>query len=563
MKKILCFLLACVFCVSILAQEEKPLSKENASLYKDIFRALEKENISKAESLTEQLTDDSLLGYVLSEKYFTSSYRTKPEEIKDWFKKYSDLSVADRMYKLGEQKKVNLPKPNKKTNSNFGKAACTHLFKEEPIDIFNSISFKNLSKKREQEALKIKNRLMSFLKKGKTLTVKNILNDKHTIDLFSQRQLDTGRMALAFSYFLDGYDDQALEMAQKALQKSGKYLPHASWTAGLVSWRQGKIENALTYFQQTADNSNANDLLKAAASFWAARAHLKLGNYDKVGDYLEYAAKYPRTFYGLMALRVLGDDLTHIWAIPEKQVEEDIEVDFSHPALIRFYALKQIGKDDLAQQEISNLYLNSSQATKGILLMISKKDGFSKELLSVSGPLNEQASKYPVPNWKPQNGWQIDKALVYAYVRQESCFNPNAVSPMGARGLMQLMPQTAKEIARKTNVSYSSAKLKEPNYNLMLGQSYLQSLLNNSMIEGNLILTAVAYNAGPGNLEKWKKRMNYNKDPLLFIESIPSKETRGFVERIMVNFWIYKSLLGSSLNTLDDVISGKWPIYNK
>ena len=80
-------------------------------------------------------------------------------------------------------------------------------------------------------------------------------------------------------------------------------------------------------------------------------------------------------------------------------------------------------------------------------------------------------------------------------------------------------------------------------------------------IEGNLIFTAVAYNAGPGNLIKWKSKMKYQNDPLLFIESIPAKETRGFVERIMVNYWIYNSLTKSSLESLDAIVHGKWPIY--
>ena len=71
----------------------------------------------------------------------------------------------------------------------------------------------------------------------------------------------------------------------------------------------------------------------------------------------------------------------------------------------------------------------------------------------------------------------------------------------------------------------------------------------------------MAYNAGPGNLAKWKKRMNYQNDPLLFIESIPSKETRSFVERILVNYWVYRSLMGQSMQSLDDVAGGLWPIY--
>ena len=359
MKKII-FILVIFFCTSLSAEVITPLSRSDASLYEDIFKALDKENFTKSDRLAEELTDDSLMGYVLAKKYLSRTYKTKPAEITAWLKKYSDLPVAAQIYKLGERKKATLPK-TKPAGTVVGKTACTHVLKEEPIDSFKNLTFTNLFTKSRNEAQARKRRIVYFLEKGKTLTAKNLLLDKRTISLFSQRQLDTGRTALAFSYFLDGHDDQALDMAKDALKKSDKYLPLALWTAGLVSWRQGQIENALTYFQQTAEHAQANDLLKAAASFWTARAHLKLGHYDQVGSYLEYAAGFPRTFYGLMALRALGDDLANMWRVPEQEVEEDIDVNFSHPALTRFYALKQIDQDDLAKKELSYLYLNASR----------------------------------------------------------------------------------------------------------------------------------------------------------------------------------------------------------
>ena len=126
---------------------------------------------------------------------------------------------------------------------------------------------------------------------------------------------------------------------------------------------------------------------------------------------------------------------------------------------------------------------------------------------------------------------------------------------------MQIMPQTGKVIAKMSQMKFQPHKMENESYNLTLGQNYLSYLMGLPAIEGNLIFTAVAYNAGPGNLIKWKNKMNYQDDPLLFIESIPAKETRGFVERIMVNYWIYNSLTKSSLGSLDSIVHGKWPIY--
>ena len=194
--------------------------------------------------------------------------------------------------------------------------------------------------------------------------------------------------------------------------------------------------------------------------------------------------------------------------------------------------------------------------------MISEENGFSDDLMGVVGSLDGDDERFPAPNWCPIDGWKVDRSLVYAFVRQESCFNRRAKSAVGALGLMQIMPQTGRELCRILGYPWSVRKMQEPEFNLSLGQNYLLRLMALPEINNNLIFTAVAYNAGPGNLSKWKKKMNFQEDPLLFIESIPSKETRSFVERIMVNYWIYRSLMGESLSTLDDVASGQFPIHS-
>ena len=80
-------------------------------------------------------------------------------------------------------------------------------------------------------------------------------------------------------------------------------------------------------------------------------------------------------------------------------------------------------------------------------------------------------------------------------------------------------------------------------------------------MQNNLIKTAVAYNAGPGNLVKWETKMDYQNDPLMFLETLPSKETRSFIERSLVNYWVYRDLMNEPLDSLDAVVSGQWPIY--
>jgi len=96
---------------------------------------------------------------------------------------------------------------------------------------------------------------------------------------------------------------------------------------------------------------------------------------------------------------------------------------------------------------------------------------------------------------------------------------------------------------------------------LELGQKYLTYLLSNQLVKRDLFHLAVAYNAGPGNLRKWLRKANFGSDPLLFVESIPWRESRLFVERVLTNFWIYRERLRQDTPSLDAVATGHWPIY--
>ena len=127
---------------------------------------------------------------------------------------------------------------------------------------------------------------------------------------------------------------------------------------------------------------------------------------------------------------------------------------------------------------------------------------------------------------------------------------------------MQLMPRTASHVAADRSLRRRNAdKLYDPAFNLDLGQRYVTELLGDRVVRGDLFKLAVAYNAGPGNLRKWLRAIDHRNDPLLFIESIPSRETRIFVERVLANLWIYRERLSQDTPSLDAVATGHAPIY--
>jgi soluble lytic murein transglycosylase-like protein len=129
---------------------------------------------------------------------------------------------------------------------------------------------------------------------------------------------------------------------------------------------------------------------------------------------------------------------------------------------------------------------------------------------------------------------------------------------------MQLMPRTASFVAGQRSLrGRKKDKLFNPELNLSLGQRYIGQLLSDKSIPDDLFRLTTAYNAGPGNLRNWERKINYRQDPLLFIESLPSRETRLFIERVLTNLWLYRDRLGQPSPSKDDVVSGTWPGYRR
>ncbi len=168
------------------------------------------------------------------------------------------------------------------------------------------------------------------------------------------------------------------------------------------------------------------------------------------------------------------------------------------------------------------------------------------------------SARFPVPRLRPLGGFSVDPALVYALTRLESNFDPEAVSGVGAHGLMQLMPATAGYVTgHPDRFTSAPSRLANPSVNLELGQRYVDYLAGNSNVEGDLIKLLASYNAGPNRVAGWTPQ----SDPLLFMEAIPNEETRGFVHRALTYLWIYGRQLGLPSPSLDALAADVWPSY--
>jgi soluble lytic murein transglycosylase-like protein len=161
-----------------------------------------------------------------------------------------------------------------------------------------------------------------------------------------------------------------------------------------------------------------------------------------------------------------------------------------------------------------------------------------------------------MPALHPEGGFTIDPALVYALARTESGFEPDATSPAGARGLLQLMPETARYIRRSAGIS---GTLSNPSTNLAIGQAYIRYLGDQAGISDNLLAILASYNAGPSAAAVWYNALQQDSDPLIFIETIPNDQTRHFVHQVLADSWLYAEEIGIRPASLDDLADGNFP----
>lgn len=348
-----------------------------------------------------------------------------------------------------------------------------------------------------------------------------------------------------------------------AAEKSVLHESGTEWREGLASYRRGDMATAAMYFQALSDEHNdwpAND--RAAVAFWAYRALSSLGKETDARRYALRAAEQPPGFYSLLARKVTGIN-PHL--SPDVKLQKaQIEPLLSWKAVQRAIALKEIAEDSLAGEELRNLFDSSSVSERRQLITLASllnlpAAGMYMALETARANDETSDTVYPMPHWEPVTGYHIQPALLFAIMRQESGFNPTAHSAAGATGVMQLMPATAHAMAVELGLKYHSPA---PAISMTLGQGYLERLMDMSAIGDNLILLLASYNAGPGTVENWKRKLHYNNDPLLFIESVPYNETRQYVLRVLGSYWVYSQLLGvEEVPSIAALADGNWPRY--
>lgn len=362
---------------------------------------------------------------------------------------------------------------------------------------------------------------------------------------------------------VDYHDYDTGQLAQPE-GKGGSDDPAAAWNAGLAAWRKKDYAAAAPYFEKAAGSPRASAWTQSAGAFWAARCHLRGHHPELVGAWLQKAAEHPRSFYGIIAVKALGLEQTRFnWELPALN-DTLVDALAKVPAGKRALALLDAGQSARAEQEMRQINPADDLTLQRAMMAFAHEAGEPAFEMRLGSGLQDEggrlydAALYPDAPWRPEGGYKVDKALVHAFIRQESRFETDAHNKSsGATGLMQLMPATARALGGSDAVD----QLQRPALNIALGQKYLDKLLKDDAVKNNLFRLAVAYNAGPGNLAKWEKALDYENDPLLFIETLPAAETRLFIEKVMTNYWIYRLKYKQTTHSLEMVASGEWPLY--
>ncbi len=541
------------------------LPEEDVLKYKEIFKLQERGKWGQANSKIGKLQNPVLLGHVRAQKYLhPTKYRSRYKELLFWMQKFGDHPQAKRIYKLAKRRKPTKwkapPKPLGKILSGNGPNPISQFGKGKSQNKFSTRFDLNAATARKQ--------IRSFIKRGWPTGAYRKLKTRRYSKILNHSQIALIRAEIAHGYFVFGKDQLALDLANQSIAESRETVPIASWAAGLAAWRLGKIQKSGSYFKSVAEHSGASPAIKAAAAYWASRAYLIAQKPKSYFKWLERAATYEDTFYGILAHRALGIQTSFDWGLP-LLTESKLKRLSRFPGGRRAFALLQLKMKEAAELELRHLYWEIPENLRPALLTISVNKGMSGLSMRIAGILKSKghpsyySALFPIPNWKMEQETNVDPSLIYAMVRQESQFNPAAKSARGARGLMQLMPRTAAFIGRNKSLRRGIGKkqLFDPGKNVTLGKRYIQHLLSLRDIHGDLFKMLAAYNGGPGKLRKWSKKINYQNDPLFFIESIPSRETRDFVENVLLNLWMYRLKRNEPTPSLDQVASGYWPRY--
>ncbi len=533
----------------------EPLAPSEAAIVRRIFALQDSGRITAAQQATAELTDKTLLGSILADRYLGPYTISTATQLEDWLGRFGDQAPAPAIYALLARK---LPRGARMPPAPDVAGLPAPAMRDGPAPV--------LTDPIEAETEGVSSFAVSVADcagAGETSTALRMVDGIRGLTVAHTGAL---KAIVARALFVANHDEEALGIASAAYRAAGGEDGASAYVAGLAAWRLGSFEQAGTYFRAATAATDAAPPLIAAGAFWAARAALYLHQPRQWLPWMERAAAQSGTFYGLLAGRMLGlgPDFGAGAGMPTLG-EADIDAVAATAAGWRAFALIQVGQPALAAAELATLWpmMENDHPFSHSVILVAAHAGMPElvarlsELMSTaSGRQLASVPAAPMPSLSPAGGFVLDPALVYALTRLESNFDADAVSASGARGLMQLMP-----VAAAAATGHWGSPLDDPGVNLEVGQRYIQYLAQQSGVDDDLLDVLGSYNGGPNAFAGWAQTIRDGGDPLLFIESIPNGQTRHFVETVLGYTWIYAMRLGLPTPSLDALAQGNFPRF--
>ncbi|WP_407985163.1 lytic transglycosylase domain-containing protein [Pontixanthobacter aestiaquae] len=526
------------------------LSRRDREYYSSLFDAIDGENWDRVQSLFNE-RDDGPLHHVARAEYFlhANSPRVEGEQIANWLSSGRYLPHAEQLSRLGEKRGL---------NATYGLPQAQSLVRQP----YKSKRIRPRTVRDGTMPDSVRSAILDKIKNDDPDGAR-ILLDGIDASLSSAARAEW-RQRVAFSYYIENNDPAAFAVAQTVNEGTGGWVAEGNWVAGLAAWRMKDCGSSAVYFEQAAIGST-NIELTAAARYWSARSYMRCRAPEKVTEQLRAAADLDETLYGMLAREQLGQALPQSHSTADFNLEDWQKIR-SVENVRTAVGLAEIGRGNLADEVLRHQAKIGDASHYGELSRLARELGLPSTQLWMAhnaprGAKAEPALQYPAPRWTPVNGWKVDPALAYAHTLQESNFRPAVVSPAGARGLMQIMPAAAKDHRRKLGVAGNARDLSQPEINLAFGQEHLNMLRDSHATQGLLPKIMAAYNAGLTPVTRWNSEIRDQGDALLYMESIPYWETRGYVSIVMRNYWMYERQAGGASESRKALAQGMWPTF--
>ena len=528
------------------------LSADERGYYASLFAAIEARNWDRVEVMLAGRSEGPLHGAALAAYYLhPESPRIELPRIEAWLARYAQLPQAEAMVRLGQTRGLENPPRLPGARDLVRQPGSSKRIRPGTINDGTMPA-------------SVRAAILEHITNDDPDGARLLL-DGVDATLSPQARAEW-RYRVAWSYYIENQDAQAWALADTVRDNgSGPWVAEGDWAAGLAAWRLGDCDKAAEAFQRSAAAST-NPNLTAAAHYWASRALIRCRFPEKSDEQLRGAARFPETLYGMLAHEQLGRDLPETHAQPDL-TEADWRRLRDEDAVQQAVMLAEIGQRDEAADDLVWLVRTGDPDDYPALSRLARALGLTgaQTFMAYNAPRGEGAHpslRYPVTFRTPVGGWRVDPALAFAHALQESNFRERVVSPAGAIGLMQIMPITQREYAASINMS-SNADLKDPAVNLAFGQRTLESLSTAGYTQGRLPKIMAAYNAGPSPVARWESEIRDAGDPLLYMESIPYWETRGYVAVVMRNYWMYLRQADAPAPSRIDLAENDWPQFPK